>query len=78
MNTLNHDSQITVVAVFHNPGPGSNGWMTSIERKDGSYEWKCSLEPSEGFRQIRLTVEAPDDAVLTCLNTGESERAVNG
>lgn len=24
------------------------------------------------------TVEAPDDAVLTCLNTGESERAVNG
>jgi len=61
---------IVVTGMHCYPGQVGAGWMIGVETlyEDMPVDWPTTMRPSyEGYRN-QLTVEAPDDAELVCLN----------
>lgn len=62
---------IIVTGLYCNPINKGDGWMigvNTIDEKKPIHDWTLELHPShEGYRN-QLTVVAPDDAQLRCLN----------
>lgn len=56
---------------------GKGCWMIGVESLDDDkpVDWKIGHEPSFGGYYGRLTVEAPDEAILTLLNEGGASEA---
>lgn len=54
----------------HKDGLGDGCWMIGVENIDeeNPVDWPCLINPGYANYRGQLSVHAPDDATLTCLN----------